>query len=148
MTEVWSSEGARENAEGRARQATNNVMDETDGVRGATVSSDRVPSSSRHADDTVGEEVSALGERVKGAAKDAVGHVTGNTRMEREGEIENAHGRARQATNDVMDETDGVRGATGGQPLQERPLRDWPLHDAGVRHARLQQPDDRTRLQG
>lgn len=107
-------EGARENAEGRARQATNNVMDETDGVRGATVSSDRVPGSSRHADDTVGEEVSALGERVKGAAKDAVGHVTGNTRMEREGEIENAHGRARQATNDVLDETDGVRGATAG----------------------------------
>jgi uncharacterized protein YjbJ (UPF0337 family) len=107
-------EGARENAEGRARQATNNVMDETDGVRGATVASDRVAATSRRADDTVGEEASAFGERVKGATKDAVGHVTGNTRMEREGEIENARGRARQASNDVMAETDGVPGDNAG----------------------------------
>ena len=63
-------------------------------------------------DDTVGEEVSAFGQRVKGATKDAVGAVTGNRRLEREGERENAEGRARQATNNVMDETDGVQGAT------------------------------------
>lgn len=69
----------------------------------------------RHSDDTVGEEVSALGERAKGAVKDAAGAVTGNTRLEREGERENAEGRARQATNNVMDETDGVRGATTGR---------------------------------
>lgn len=65
-------------------------------------------------DDTVGEEVSAFGQRAKGAVKDAVGDVTGNKSLEREGERENAEGRARQATNNVMDETDGVRGATAG----------------------------------
>jgi uncharacterized protein YjbJ (UPF0337 family) len=65
-------------------------------------------------DDTIGEEASALGQRVKGAAKDAAGAVTGNRQLEREGERENAEGRARQATNDVLDETDGVRGATIG----------------------------------
>ena len=63
----------------------------------------------RHEDDTVREEASALGERTKGAIKDATGAVTGNERLEREGELENARGRARQATNDVFDETDGVR---------------------------------------
>jgi uncharacterized protein YjbJ (UPF0337 family) len=110
-------EGARENAEGRARQATNDVLDETDGVRGATVASDRIAAGSRHADDTLGEEASALGQRVKGAAKDAVGSVTGNERLEREGELENARGRARQATNNVMDETDGARAATTGSTL-------------------------------
>lgn len=68
----------------------------------------------RKSDDTVGEEVSALGQRAKGALKDAAGAVTGDTRLEREGERENAAGRARQATNNVMDETDGVRGATVG----------------------------------
>ena len=66
----------------------------------------------KNTDDTVGEEVSAFGQRVKGAAKDAAGAVTGNRRLEREGERENAEGRERQASNDVMDETDGVRGRT------------------------------------
>ena len=65
-------------------------------------------------DDSVAEEVSATGERVKGAVKDGVGAVTGNRSLEREGERENAEGRARQATNNVLDETDGVRGATVG----------------------------------
>ena len=63
-------------------------------------------------DDTVKEEVSAFGERVKGAAKDAAGSITGNRGLEREGERENASGRARQAQNDVMDQTDGVAGHT------------------------------------
>ena len=63
-------------------------------------------------DDTFREEASAFGQRVKGAAKDAAGAVTGDRRLEREGEIENAAGRARQASNDVFDETDGVPGAT------------------------------------
>jgi len=65
-------------------------------------------------DDTFREEASAFGQRVKGAAKDAAGAVTGNRSLEREGEIENAQGRARQAQNSVFDETDGVRGATVG----------------------------------
>ena len=63
-------------------------------------------------DDTVGEEASAFGQRTKGAVKDAVGDMTGNKSLEREGERENAEGRARQANNNVMDETDGVRGKT------------------------------------
>jgi uncharacterized protein YjbJ (UPF0337 family) len=69
-------------------------------------------------DDTVGEEVSAFGQRAKGAVKDAVGDITGNKSLEREGERENAEGRARQVTNNVMDETDGVRGATVANSYQ------------------------------
>lgn len=61
-------------------------------------------------DDTLGEELSALGQRTKGAAKDLVGDLTDDEQMEVEGKIENAAGRARQATNNVMDETDGARG--------------------------------------
>src|SRR5687768_3741125 len=68
----------------------------------------------KHKDDTLGEEVSAFGERAKGAAKDAAGSVTGNRSLEREGERENAEGRARQARNDVFDETGGVPGKTVG----------------------------------
>ena len=66
----------------------------------------------RKKDDSVAEETSAFGQRVKGAVKDATGAMTGNEGLEREGERENAEGRRRQATNDVMDETDGVRGRT------------------------------------
>ena len=58
-----------------------------------------------HPDDTLGGEVSAFGERAKGAAKDAAGSLTGNRSLEREGERENAEGRARQARNDMFDET-------------------------------------------
>ena len=57
---------------------------------------------------TFGEEASAFGQRAKGAAKDAAGSVTGNDRLEREGEQENAEGRARQATNTVFG-NEGVR---------------------------------------
>jgi len=66
----------------------------------------------KHPDDTVGEETSAFGKRVKGAAKDGLGAITGNEALEREGEQENAEGRARQGKNDVFDETDGVPGAS------------------------------------
>jgi uncharacterized protein YjbJ (UPF0337 family) len=65
-------------------------------------------------DDSVGEEASAFGERAKGAAKDAFGAVTGNQSLEREGELQNAEGRARQASNNVLDETDGARGTSVG----------------------------------
>jgi uncharacterized protein YjbJ (UPF0337 family) len=64
-------------------------------------------------DDTLGEEVSALGQRTKGAAKDMTGDIIDDEQMEAEGKIENAAGRARQANNQVMDETDGARNATG-----------------------------------
>jgi len=63
-------------------------------------------------DDTLGEEVSALGQRTKGAAKDMAGDLIDDEQMEAEGKAENAAGRARQATNNVMDETDGVRGTS------------------------------------
>lgn len=69
----------------------------------------------RKKDDTVGEEISATGQRVKGAAKDMAGNIANDRELEREGERENAMGRARQASNNVMDETDGVRGATVGE---------------------------------
>lgn len=91
-------EGELENAEGRARQRTNNVLDETDGVRGGTVTR-----GAGSATGTLDEEVSALGQRVKGAAKNAAGAVAGNRRLEREGERENAEGRARQHHNKVTD---------------------------------------------
>jgi uncharacterized protein YjbJ (UPF0337 family) len=77
-------------------------------------------------DDSVAEEISATGERVKGAVKDGVGAVTGDRSLEREGKRENAEGRARQATNNVMDETDGVRGATVGAPNLVTGMYDTP----------------------
>lgn len=95
-------EGERENAEGRARQARNDVFEETDGVPGTTVTNRSFdPTSSARAGSAV-EETSAFGERAKGAVKDATGALTGNERLEREGERENAEGRARQARNDVI----------------------------------------------
>jgi len=92
-------EGERENAEGRARQGRNDVFEETDGVPGATVGNRSDARNS--AAGSVAEEASAFGQRVKGATKDAAGAVLGNDRLEREGERENAEGRARQARNDV-----------------------------------------------
>ena len=68
----------------------------------------------KKSDDTVGEEISAFGQRVKGAAKDVAGNVANDRGLEREGERENAMGRDRQANNNVMDETDGVPGASVG----------------------------------
>ena len=66
----------------------------------------------RKNDDTLAEETSALGQRAKGAVKNVVGDAIDDRQMEAEGARENAAGRARQATNNVMDETDGVRGRT------------------------------------
>jgi uncharacterized protein YjbJ (UPF0337 family) len=58
--------------------------------------------------DSLGEEASALGQRVKGAAKDAYGDLTDNERLEREGERENALGNARQEANDVIGSGSGA----------------------------------------
>jgi len=81
----------------------------------------------KYPDDTAAEEASAFGQRVKGAAKDATGAVTGNASLEREGERENAQGRARQANNDVMDETDGVpKRSVGGDQRLVTGLYDTP----------------------
>lgn len=94
-------EGELENAAGRARQANNDVFDETDGVPNTSVTNRSFDSTTTRHDGTVGEEASATGQRVKGAAKDAAGSVLGLNSLEREGELENAAGRARQAQNDV-----------------------------------------------
>ncbi len=51
---------------------------------------------------SVTEEAAAFGQRVKGAVKDAAGAATGNESLEREGEAENAEGRARQGANEVL----------------------------------------------
>ena len=69
----------------------------------------------RQLDNTVGEEASAFGERAKGAVKEAAGVVTGNDRLRREGDRENAEGNARQEANDVIGETGRPRSNTKWQ---------------------------------
>ena len=83
-----------------------------------------------HKDDSVAEEVSAVGERVKGATKNAVGAVTGDRALEREGERENAEGRARQGANKVMEETDGVPGTSVGREPWNRDMIGTRARDA------------------
>ncbi len=51
---------------------------------------------------TFSEEASALGERVEGNVKDAYGAVTGNTSVEREGEMKANEGAARQGQNQML----------------------------------------------
>jgi uncharacterized protein YjbJ (UPF0337 family) len=55
--------------------------------------------------DRFAEESSALGERAKGAVKDAAGEVTDNRSLEREDECEDRARRERQAATNVSDET-------------------------------------------
>ena len=92
-------EGELENAAGRARQERNDATG-VDDVRNAAVL-DR-PASPATPPNSIREETAAVGQRVKGAAKDAVGAMTGNERLERQGELENAVGRARQENNDAV----------------------------------------------
>ena len=54
----------------------------------------------RHKPDSLREEVSGFGQRVKGATKDMAGDVTDNEALEEKGERENAAGRDRQGKND------------------------------------------------
>ena len=105
-------EGELENAEGRARQARNDVFDETDGVTRETVRNRSEDDMATRRDGSIGEETSAFGQRVKGAAKDAAGSVLGDESLEREGERENAAGRARQAQNDVTGTSSSSYGTT------------------------------------
>ena len=55
----------------------------------------------RH-DNSIAEETSATGQRIKGAIKDAAGDLTDNESLERKGERENAAGRDRQRKNDAV----------------------------------------------
>ena len=56
----------------------------------------------RHKPGSVREEVSSVGQRVKGATKDIVGDITDNESLEDKGERENAAGRDRQKKNDAV----------------------------------------------
>ena len=56
----------------------------------------------RHKPGSVREETSATGQRIKGAAKDVLGDMTGNDSLEDKGERENAAGRDRQKKNDAV----------------------------------------------
>jgi uncharacterized protein YjbJ (UPF0337 family) len=54
----------------------------------------------RHAPDSLREEASAFGQRVKGAAKEELGDLADDRGMEEKGRRENAAGRDRQRRND------------------------------------------------
>ncbi|MBA2354638.1 MAG: CsbD family protein [Acidobacteria bacterium] len=98
-------EGERENAEGQARQARNDVFDDTDGVPGRPVVSGRggpALDNTSSSTGTVSEEIGATGERAKGAVKETTGSMLGLGRLEQEGAAENTSGRARQAANDAV----------------------------------------------
>ena len=56
----------------------------------------------RHKPGSVREEVSAFGQRVKGATKDIAGEVTDDEALEEKGERENAAGNKRQKDNDAV----------------------------------------------
>ena len=52
--------------------------------------------------DSIGEEVSAFGQRAKGDIKEATGTVTGNSSLRAEGAAESATGAARQKSNRMV----------------------------------------------
>jgi uncharacterized protein YjbJ (UPF0337 family) len=55
----------------------------------------------KHAN-SIAEETSATGQRVKGAIKEAVGDAIDDEEMERKGQRENAAGKIRQQKNDAV----------------------------------------------
>lgn len=64
-------------------------------------------------DGTFKEEAGGLGDRIAGNVKDAAGAVTGNERLEREGEAQANYGAARQANNDVLGSGTSTTGRSG-----------------------------------
>jgi uncharacterized protein YjbJ (UPF0337 family) len=56
----------------------------------------------RHDADSIAEETSATGQRIKGATKNAVGELIDDEELEEKGERENAAGRDRQNKNDAV----------------------------------------------
>jgi len=56
----------------------------------------------RHASNSVAEETSATGQRVKGAIKEEVGDMLDDEAMEDKGARENAAGKDRQKKNDAV----------------------------------------------
>ena len=59
-------------------------------------------SAPRHDRDSIAEETSATGQRIKGAFKDAAGDLIDDERLEEKGERENAAGINRQRKNDAV----------------------------------------------
>ena len=59
-------------------------------------------SAPRHDKNSVAEETSATGQRIKGAVKNATGELIGDEALEDKGERENAAGRSRQRKNDAV----------------------------------------------
>lgn len=49
------------------------------------------------------DEVKGVGKQVKGAVKDAVGGLTGNTKMQAEGKIDKATGKVQQKVGEAKD---------------------------------------------
>ena len=49
------------------------------------------------------EHIKGAADKVKGAVKDTVGKVTGDTKMQAEGKLDKAKGSARNAVGDVKD---------------------------------------------
>lgn len=68
------------------------------------------------------EEAGGLGDRIAGNVKDAAGAVTGNERLEREGETQANYGAARQANNDALGGNTGT--ATGKSGMLTGMFRD------------------------
>lgn len=62
---------------------------------------------------TFKEEAGGIKDRVVGNVKDATGAITGNERLEREGESQAATGAARQANNDVFGDNTSTTGRSG-----------------------------------
>jgi uncharacterized protein YjbJ (UPF0337 family) len=87
----------------------------------------------KQSDGTVREEVSAAALRAKGAAKDLAGSITNNPDLEREGERENAAGRARQASNTVVGGPDGARDAKAGEGRSRYVTALYPTPEAASR---------------
>lgn len=56
----------------------------------------------RHDEDSVAEETSATGQRVKGEVKKVTGDIVGNERLEEKGRRENQAGIDRQKSNDAV----------------------------------------------
>jgi uncharacterized protein YjbJ (UPF0337 family) len=56
----------------------------------------------RQEPDSIAEEASAAGQRIKGATENAAGEVTGDDSLEDKGERENAAGKERQEKNDAV----------------------------------------------
>ena len=76
------------------------MADDKDTLRSDSADNPDDSSLPRHEQDSLAEETSATGQRIKGATKDAIGDLTDNESLEEKGERENAAGRQRQRDND------------------------------------------------